>query len=280
MPVRGPKPGSAVPPAGAEAFAAALVELEGELDWPLLEKLYCTAGGAGFFGAEQRAAQREAGLLHAADLLPLLEDEAVAPASLYVGAGVAELAPALAEALVLGRGVLLTNLAGPEQRELARALDAVGRRLGLQLPRFLGGELAELAPQLGPRAGHLWMTSVLTDPEAFPALHARAYGRPGLAPPDPAREAARAAGLVAEALGRCALPAVLTTTDEELEHVLPVARRLGLALEVPEHGRLSAVVGDPVRHCVLRAGPAGARLAPGEPGGDPVPPPSSPERTP
>lgn len=279
----GPKPGAARGVVEAERLAAALVELERELDWELLGRLYCTEGGEGFFGAEEREALREAGLLIASDLVTALEELAssgvVEPASLFVGAGVAELVPALAEGLLLDRRVVLTNLPGPEPRELARALERVGARLGLALPEFLQGELAALAPQLPVRVGHVWMTSVLTDPEVFPALHHQAYGRPGLASPDPARELRRAEALAEEALARLGPPALLTTSDEELGMVLPVARRLGLALDVPAEGRLSAVVGDPIRHCLVRV-PRGGRLAPGVAPGDPVPPPSSPERSP
>jgi len=255
--VSGPKPDpparARAPAPGPAALAAALVELDRELDWELLGRLYCDEGGAGFFAPAEREAQRDAGLSIASDLVELLEREGVARASLYVGAGVAELVPALAEGLLQGRDVRLTNLPGPEPRELARGLAAVGERLGLVLPTVLAGELAELLPRLPARLGHVWMTSVLTDPEAFPALHRRAYGRPGLAPEHPARERARAAELVATALERLRPPALLTTTDEELPHVRPVARALGLALDVPGTGRLSAIVGDPLRHFRVRA---------------------------
>ena len=51
-----------------ELFAAALVEIEGELDWDLLGGCYCHEGGESFFPPEQREAQREAGLAIASEL--------------------------------------------------------------------------------------------------------------------------------------------------------------------------------------------------------------------
>jgi len=241
-----PKPAS-----GAELFAAALVELEAELDWGSLGRLYCSEGGEGFFPPEQVEAQRETGLLFAADLAAALEGVPVS-ASLYVGAAVAELIPALSEALVLGRRVVLMNLPGPEPRALNEALGRVEERLGASLPRILEGDLAALAPALDPPFGHLWMTSVLSDPEAFPALHLCLYGRGDRGRSgrlETERERARA--LVGEILGLAAPRARLTTTDEELGIVREICAARDLRLVVPRTARLSAIVGDAVRICAL-----------------------------
>ena len=109
-------------------------------------------------------------------------------------------------------------------------------------------------------ADHLWLVSVLTDPDAFPALHDTLYerragdelatGRGHLADD---RERARA--LVEEALDHLAPTAALvTTTDEEWTLVGPALGRRGRAAEVPSGGRLSAIVGDVVR--LVAVGPA------------------------
>ena len=103
---------------------------------------------------------------------------------------------------------------------------------------------------------HLWMTSVLTDPESFPALHDRLYDRSGDAGTgrgNARAERSTAAELVSGLVEDLTPPCVITTTDEErpfFEHA--VAER-GWELAVPETARLSAVVGDAVRLCRVRA---------------------------
>ncbi len=238
---------------GPELFATALGELEAELDWERLGDLYCHEGGEAFFTPGQIEAQTEAGLLIAAGL-----GEALAGAtadggrSLYVGAALAELAPALCEVLVLGRQVVLVNLPCPEVDELDRALAAVGVRLGRPLPRLHTGQLATLPGTFD----HGWLVSVLTDPDAFPALHDRLYGRlhgrtaaDGTGRGDPEREERPATRLMGELVARLDPPALLTTTDEELGFATAACRARGWRLDVPSEGRLSAIVGDVVRHC-------------------------------
>jgi hypothetical protein len=241
----------------AELFGAALVELEAELDWTALGELYCHAGGASFFPPEQVRAIREAGLLFAGDVGNAL---ATLPPggpgrSLYVGAAVAELIPALSEALVLEREVVLQNLPGPEPDELNRALHAVGERLGRRLPAITTGDVTDVA-----RGGfdHVWMTSVLTDPDAFPALHDHLYRRSGELATGRGRvrgERGRATALLAALTRRLANPALWTTTDEEQGFVREALAALELELTAPPSARLSAIVGDPVRTCLVEAPP-------------------------
>ena len=99
---------------------------------------------------------------------------------------------------------------------------------------------------------HLWLASVLTDPEAFPSLHDRLYERAGSALAtgrgDTNDDLARAEQLVREWLAKAVQPALLSTTDEELELIVPIARTMNLQLQVPTTGTLSAVVGDTLRH--------------------------------
>lgn len=239
----------------AERFAAALIAVEGELDWGALGAAYCEGDGQEFFAPDQIEAMRDAGLLLADDVAERLGGlPALSPAiSIYVGAGVAELAPMVCEAVVFGREVWLVGLPGPELDALGRAFGVVSARLGVPLPRVVGEPLEHLS--VGP-ASHGWLVSVLTDPDAFPALHDALYERSG----DQAtgrgaveEELPRARRLVDALLDRLALPAVLTTTDEELAIVGPWCEERGLELVVPELARLSGVVGDPVRTCELRA---------------------------
>jgi hypothetical protein len=98
----------------------------------------------------------------------------------------------------------------------------------------------------------VWLASVLTDPDAFPALHDRLYERVGGALAtgrgDAAADLARAEQLVREVLAKATRPALLSTTDEELELIVPIARTLDLQLSVPTTGTLSAIVGDTLRY--------------------------------
>jgi hypothetical protein len=237
-------------------FAAALLALEQELDWTLLGQLYCHEGGEDFFGPEQIEAQREAGLRFASDVAEALEGLPKQKPSLYVGAGVAELAPILCERLLLRREVSIVGLPGLEARELNRALSAVEASLRLPLPRWSTRPLGSLARR---GFGHLWLVSVLTDPETFPALSRLAYTERRPKPATLARDRERAEALLEAALGRLEAPAVLFTTDEELPLVTETARRLGLILEPGERARLSPIVGDPVRRVAVRRG--GGRAA-------------------
>lgn len=230
---------------GAEAFGAALAALDAELDWGLLERLYCWDDGEGFFADEQREALWDAGLQIAAGLSDrLAELWTDGPRrSLYVGAAVAELVPMLVEALVLGRDVQAVNLAGPEADELNRAFEAVGvtLRLGTELPE-------------GP-FDHLWVVSVLSDPEAFPALHDELYQRVGAAATgagDLVAERARAAEFVETWCSQLARPALISTTDEEVGFFEAESARRGRRFHVPKIGRLTAIVGDALRHCTWR----------------------------
>ncbi|MEO0650729.1 MAG: hypothetical protein AAFZ65_08625 [Planctomycetota bacterium] len=226
-----------------ERFGAALVEVEQALDWTLLGQVYCHEGGEDFFDDEQLDALREAALHFASDVGERLGDRPKGR-SLYVGAGVAELAPILCDALLLRREVAIVALPGPESKELNRALTAAEERLGFALPRWSTKPLGSLR-----RDGfdHLWMVSVLNDPEAFPALSKRLYERGS--PPARAlnRDRSAANALLDEAFRRIEAPCDFATSEEELPLLEGAARSRGLRLEVEEAGRLSAIVGDVVR---------------------------------
>lgn len=240
----------------AERFARVLAAVEAELDWAELGEVYCEGPGADLFVPEQVEALREAGLLLADDLATALEGLGgdAPPRSLYVGAGVAELVPMLCESVVFDREVRLVSLPGAELDQLGRAFARVGERLGATLPVVDARPLAQ--QETGP-ASHAWMVSVLTDPDGFPALHDRLYGRTGKSATgrgDLDEERGRAEALLDELLRRLWVPGVLTTTDEELSLLGPRSAALGLVLDVPLRARLSGLVGDPVRVCRVRRG--------------------------
>ncbi len=236
-------------------FAAALLEVEAGLDWRALGRAYCSDGGEDFFAEDDRDAIRDTGLLLADDLATALGS--LPPSgprrSLYIGAGLAELAPMLCEALVLGREVHAFNLDVDETRLLNDALACASERVGCALPRIATAALETLTL---PASDHLWIVSVLNDPGTFPALHDALYRRHGTelatARGDLASDERRARALLAAALAPLRAPAVLTTTDEELDLVTEACRVRGLSLAVPPLARLSAIVGDPVRVCTVR----------------------------
>lgn len=227
-------------PRATERLAAAWAELEAELDWERLGACYCEGDARDFFDDARRAQVLDTGLQLADDVAARLPSGGPGR-SLYVGAAVAELAPLLVERLVLGRELRWHMLPGPELDELARALARVGEALGLDLPLPDPRPLESIAPV---PCDHLWLVSVLTDPDAFPALHDELYERAGTpqatARGDLAAERARADSLIDALLAYAAPVTLLTTTEEEFPLLLP---RLAGELEI-ETGRLTALVGD------------------------------------
>jgi len=236
---------------GVQRFATTLAAVSDELDWVRLGACYCEGDARTFFDAGRREALIEVGL-HLADDVATGLPAGGPGRSLYLGAALAELAPILAERLVLEREVTWLNRSGPEVDELRRATRTVEQRLGMELPTPSTDEVASVPAS---SCDHLWLVSVLTDPDAFPALHDALYERRGgelaTGRGELTEERRRADELVDALLERAALPCALTTTDEELEIVGPLVARRGLELRVPEAARLSALVGDAVRVCRL-----------------------------
>lgn len=274
----------------AVVFAEAVALVEEELPWAELGRLYCHEGGDAFFMPDQIDAIREAGLKIASEVAAAVETatdarldaggSVSAPkpgtsgaprragTSLYFGAAVAELVPALCERFVLGREIRLLNLPGTEATLVNGALARAEQRLEAQR----GEPLARLLPRIEvdlkaldeARFDHLWIVSVFTDPEAFPALHDDLYKLlPSKKPMDPEgkeptgrgnlpAERKRATQLLRKLLGRLELPGVVTTTDEEIPLVRAGLEARGLRVKSPHAARLSAIVGDPLRSYQVR----------------------------
>jgi len=239
-------------------FGASLGRMATELDWERLGKTYCWEGGEDFFGDEDQARLLDAGLAIATDLAAHLQSLPVSgpQRSLFVGVGLAELAPIAFEAIVLGRDVVARSLDGEEVHELNRAASLVSKAVcdelgpGIGLPQIEACALEEAAPS-GP-LDHLWFVSLISDPEAFPALHDELYGREedefATGRGDLAKDTTRAEALVEVAISRVVTPAILTTTDEELPFLERALERRGMTLSMSPSARLSPIVGDPLRH--------------------------------
>ncbi|MBK7642720.1 MAG: hypothetical protein IPJ19_06650 [Planctomycetes bacterium] len=234
-----------------QTFGAALGALQSELDWELLGRCACEGDGSDFYDTQLRERILDTGLRLAEDIGRALGE---APGrSLYLGAEVAELPLVLAEQIVLGRRVDWLNLECEQTRELARAIRVVGERQSVELPLPRALELSHIE---AGSCNHLWMVSVLTDPDHFPALHDELYERrsgplaTGRGSLEEDRE--RAQALIELLLTRAAPECVLSTSDEERGLIEPLAARSGWTLHFAPGGRISAVVGDRVRIGKLR----------------------------
>ena len=239
-----------------DRFGAAFAAADEALDWSSLEPVYCEGDARGFFDEGRRAELRDTGLAIATELAEALGTlpERKPGRSLYVGAAVAELPIILFDALVLGRKVRWINLPGTEASALDHALASAEETAGVKLPRVETGRWR--AEEIGP-CDHLWLVSVLTDPERFPALHDELYDRVGspeaVGGGHPARERDEARRLIERALDCLAPRAVVSTTDEELPILRRAAEHRGGRLDRPNEGRTTALVGDVLRHARWRA---------------------------
>ena len=210
------------------------------LDYAALAGIYCDEGGKAFWRAMRGPCQR-LGLRIASALRGRLRRGG---RSLYAGAGVAEIPALMMERLDLGREVLACNLRRKEVSLLRRACGPASACFR-----------ARDAAQAPGRFDHLWMVSVLNDPEEFPELSSLSYGRA-----DPTRfrssvfesQRRKVRRLAAACLGKLSLPALVTTSIEEVVWVEEWCLRRGVPFRVEKKAYPSAIVGDPV--CFIRVG--------------------------
>jgi hypothetical protein len=223
----------------------AITHTFGSLDYRRLADIYCYEGGDAFWKAKRDPCRR-LGLRVAEALLKRL------PAgghSLYVGAGVAELPALLVESLELKRTVLACNLRRSEVATLNRACDALPLRFH--------------ATDAGKAHGtfdHLWIVSVLNDPERHPEVSALSYGR---AVPLTfnvgrfIRERRILRLLVDRCLRKLRWPGMVTTSVEEVNWIADWCHRNGVPYHVERRPFRTALVGDPI--CFVRIGAGGRR---------------------
>lgn len=217
----------------ARASIAAVLE---KLDVAALGPVYCDHGGDEFF-ADRLPAVLDLGLTWAEQLLTRLPRGG---ASLYVGAGVAELPAMLVEVLQLERAVRASNLRPVEVEVLNAGLRAQG------LPELLS---CVDARALASAHDHVSLVSVLSDPETYPNASGVAYGRlhPVHLDLDAlARERASIEQLVASVCGGLARPGLVTTTVEEVPWILAWAESQGLVIDSDDTLVETAIVGDPI----------------------------------
>ncbi|MCC2640583.1 MAG: protein of unknown function, putative SAM-dependent methyltransferase [Nitrospira sp.] len=220
------------------ATRRAIKEIFARLDYEQLGPIYCDEGGEDFWAAKRGLCQR-LGLTLANVLVSRLKPDGT---SLYVGAGVAEIPLIAMENMDLGRRVMACNLRRREVLILNRAC------LGLPL-RFHHRD----AGVVKDRIDHLWLVSVLNDPERFPELSSLSYGRANPAIFDSRRflsQQRTVAILVDRCLKRLTRPGLVTTTVEEAVWIAEWCHRHDRPYRIERRTFASPTVGDPI--CLVR----------------------------
>ena len=216
------------------------------LDWQALGEIYFHWGGEQFW--QQRLPQVVA--LGEQLGMRLLQQVPKHGASLWVGAGVAELPVLLAEVLLHERTVVAANLRERECEVMNAGLLAAAPDVGL---RFTAGDARTVEP--GRSFDHLGCISVFTDPEIWPVISDVAYGRVAPVQLDVERFMAECEATRAVAKGlfaRLARPGLVTTSAEEVAWFLEQAEAHGATVEASEDLVETAVVGDPVGFLTVR----------------------------
>jgi len=223
-------------------------ELFERLEYRTLGPVYCYEGGVEFWKAK-RDPSRRLGLMIGDALLRRLPPGG---RSLYVGAGVAELPPLLVEALDLNRAVFPYNLRRVEVDSLNRSCHATPIRFS-----------AKDAATASGRFSHLWMVSVLNDPERFPHLAPLSYGRADPVSFDPKRfqlERRMVQSIVNRCMPKLSLPGLVTTSSEEVVWIADWCHRHHVPYLVERRQYPTALVGDPI--CFVRVGTKRRRRTP------------------
>ena len=208
------------------------------LDYETLGRLYCDEGGEAFW-KDRRGPCQEFGTRIAEALLDRLP---TGGRSLYVGAGVAEIPMIAAESFDLGRTVAAFNLRADEVRVLNDACREDGFRWSSADAVLAEGTF-----------DHLWIVSVLNDPERFPELSALAYGRANPVLFDCGRfeqERNAVTSLTAACMDKLATPGWVTTSVEETPWIAAWCQKNGRTFGVDGDDYPTAIVGDPL--CFIR----------------------------
>jgi hypothetical protein len=224
----------------APATRRLVTEVYGHLDYGALGPVYCHEGGDEFWRAKRGPCDR----LGSRVALVLRRKLGRGGRSLYVGAGVAELPPLIMETVEMGRTVEPYNLRRAEVGALNRACHSIP----------LTFHAADAASAKG-RFHHLWIASVLNDPERFPHLSLLSYGRGNPLTLDPrkfGKERHIVRALVARCMGKLARPGLVTTTTEEVLWIAEWCHRHRVPYRVGKRYYPTALVGDPI--CFIQIG--------------------------
>ena len=217
-----------------------IAEVFDQLDYKRLESVYCYEGGDEFW-QNKTAPCRRLGTKVAEVLLQKLSPGG---RSLYVGAGVTELPALIAEAIELQRQVEPYNLRRSEVTVLNRAC------------RFLPVRFkAQDASSAASLFDHLWIVSVLNDPERFPHLSPLSYGRADPVTFNPLlfqKERRIVQAIVDRCMPKLNVPGLVTTSTEEVVWIADWCHRHKVPYHVERKQYPTALVGDPI--CFIKIG--------------------------
>jgi hypothetical protein len=218
----------------------AIARMFHRLEYRTLGRVYCYEGGNEFWKAKRELCRR-LGLRIGEALLKRLKPGG---RSLYVGAGVAELPVLLVESLDLQRTVFPHNLRRSEVASLNRTCREMPIRFS-----------AKDAGKAEGRFDHLWIVSVLNDPERFPHVAPLSYGRADPVTFDPRlfqKERNMVQSIVDRCMPKLLLPGLVTTSTEEVVWIADWCHRKKIPYLVERRHYPTALVGDPV--CFIEIG--------------------------
>ncbi|WHZ27539.1 MAG: hypothetical protein OJF51_002336 [Nitrospira sp.] len=210
------------------------------LDYKRLESVYCYEGGDEFWRSK-RAPCRRLGTKVAEALVRKLPHDG---RSLYVGAGVTELPALLCEAIDRQRQVEPYNLRRSEVAVLNHACRGLPVHFHPQDASSAQGQF-----------DHIWIVSVLNDPERFPHLSPLSYGRADPITFDPGRfqkERRIIQSIVDRCMPKLGLPGLVTTSTEEVIWIADWCHRRKIPYRVERKQYPTALVGDPI--CFIKVG--------------------------
>jgi hypothetical protein len=218
----------------------AIVDVFDRLDYKQLESVYCYEGGDEFWRVKREPCRR-LGTKVAETLVRILPHDG---RSLYVGAGVTELPALIAEAIELQRQVEPYNLRRSEVTVLNRACRDL-------LVKFKAQDASSAAGLFD----HLWIVSVLNDPERFPHLAPLSYGTADPVTFDPRqfeRQRRVVRSIVNRVMPKLSLPGLVTTSTEEVVWIADWCHRKNIPYLVERKQLPTALVGDPI--CFIKVG--------------------------
>ena len=224
----------------APATRRLVTEVFGCLDYGALGPVYCYEGGDEFWRAKRGLCDR----LGSRVALALRRKLTRHGRSLYIGAGVGELPALIMETVELGRTVEPYNLRRAEVAALNSACHSIP----------ITFQMVDAAGAKG-RFDHLWVVSVLNDPERFPHLSPLSYGRANPLTLDPlkfTKERRIVRTLVARCMRKLARPGLVTTTTEEVLWIAEWCHRHRVPYRVGKCDYPTALVGDPI--CFMHIG--------------------------
>ena len=211
-----------------------------QLDYVALGNIYCDDRGDAFWKNRKRPCQ-QLGTRIASSLRQRLAPNG---RSLYVGAGVAELPMLIMETTELHRSIAAHNLRKDE-------VVILNKTCAEQPFTFL----ATNALHAQGRFDHLWLVSVLNDPECYPETSALSYGRatPFTFNPDIFKKEQRLLRrLVHLCLSTLTMPGLVTTSVEEIPWITAWCLENDVSFHIENKTYPTAIVGDPL--CFIHLG--------------------------